>query len=41
MDHLPFLLDVKIIWLTFKKVFKSEGINSATATTMEKFKGKI
>lgn len=41
VDHLSFFLDVKIIWLTFKKVFKSEGINSDTAATMEKFKGTI
>src|SRR5665647_3662143 len=37
VDHLSFSLDVKIIWLTFKKVFNSEGINSDTAATMEKF----
>ena len=41
IDHLSFLLDVKTIWLTFKKVFKSEGINSDSVATMEKFKGKI
>lgn len=39
VDHLSFLLDVRIFFLTIKKVFKSEGINSATATTMEKFTG--
>lgn len=38
-EHLNFLLDLKIIWQTVKKVFKSEGINSATSATMEKFKG--
>jgi undecaprenyl phosphate N,N'-diacetylbacillosamine 1-phosphate transferase len=41
VDHLSFLLDVKILLLTVKKVFKSEGINSATAATMDKFTGKI
>ncbi|HEY8659596.1 MAG TPA: sugar transferase [Hanamia sp.] len=40
VDHLSFPLDVKIIWLTFKKVFKSEGINSDSAATMEKFMGE-
>lgn len=40
VDHLSFLLDLKIVWLTIKKVFKSEGISSSTAVTMEKFTGK-
>jgi undecaprenyl phosphate N,N'-diacetylbacillosamine 1-phosphate transferase len=40
-DHLSFLLDAKIIFLTIKKVFKLEGINSATAATMDKFTGQI
>ena len=39
VDHLSFLLDVRIFFLTIKKVFRSEGINSATAATMEKFTG--
>ncbi|MGN6601912.1 MAG: sugar transferase [Ginsengibacter sp.] len=39
VDHISFMLDLKIIFLTIKKVFKSEGINSATAATMEKFEG--
>jgi lipopolysaccharide/colanic/teichoic acid biosynthesis glycosyltransferase len=39
VDHLSFLLDVKIFFLTIRKVFISEGINSQTAATMEKFKG--
>ena len=39
VENLNFLLDVKIIWLTVKKVFKSEGINSATSATIEKFTG--
>lgn len=41
VDHLSFLLDVRIFFLTVKKVFKSEGISSATAVTMEKFTGKL
>ncbi len=40
VDHLSFSLDMKILFLTIKKVFKSEGINSATAATMEKFMGE-
>jgi lipopolysaccharide/colanic/teichoic acid biosynthesis glycosyltransferase len=39
VENLCWALDVKILWLTVKKVFKSEGINSATAVTMEKFTG--
>ena len=39
VDHLSFLLDVKILFLTLQKVFKSEGISSATAATMERFTG--
>ncbi|MDE3183914.1 MAG: sugar transferase [Bacteroidota bacterium] len=39
VDHLSFALDVKIFFLTLQKVFKSEGISSATAATMERFTG--
>lgn len=39
VDNMSFLLDVKIFFRTFLKVFKSEGINSTNNITMEKFKG--
>lgn len=39
VDHLSFVLDIKILWRTVMKVFKSEGIASATSATMEKFTG--
>jgi len=39
VDHQSFALDVKILFLTIAKVFKAEGINSATSVTMEKFTG--
>ena len=39
VDHLSFILDIKILFLTVKKVFKSEGINSANAATTEPFSG--
>jgi len=39
VNHISFLLDIKILWMTVIKVFKSEGISSATSATMEKFKG--
>lgn len=39
IENISFLLDIKILFLTIKKVFKSEDINSNTSATMEKFKG--
>lgn len=39
VDHCSFLLDLKIIFLTIKKVFVREGISSATSVTMEPFNG--
>ncbi len=39
VDHLSLMLDIKIIFLTIKKVVVREGINSDTSVTMEKFTG--
>ena len=39
VDHCSFLLDLKIIFLTVKKVFVREGISSDTSVTMEAFTG--
>ncbi|MFR9165368.1 MAG: sugar transferase [Dysgonomonas sp.] len=39
VDHISLTLDIKIIWMTVLKVFKSEGISSNTSVTMEKFSG--
>lgn len=39
VDHLSLWLDIKIAWLTIRKVIKSEGVSSATSATMEKFTG--
>ena len=39
VEHQSFL-DLKILILTFKNVFKAEGINSNINVTMEKFNGK-
>lgn len=39
VEHLSFNLDIKIMFLTFKKVFNSEGINANVKVTMEPFKG--
>ena len=39
VDHVSFLLDLKIFFLTIKKVFIREGISSETSVTMEDFNG--
>jgi sugar transferase EpsL len=39
VDNQSFWLDMKILFLTVMKVFKSEGINQNGHVTMEKFKG--
>ncbi|NLP51839.1 sugar transferase [Bacillus sp. RO1] len=39
VDNVRFIEDWKIIFLTIKKVFVREGINSETAATIQPFKG--
>jgi len=39
VDHLSFVLDFKIFWLTIKKVFIREGISHAGEATMPMFDG--
>lgn len=39
VDHCSFLLDLKIMFMTIKKVFVREGISSDTSVTMEAFTG--
>ena len=39
VENLSFMLDVKILYLTVLKVFKSEGINADQSATTEKFNG--
>lgn len=39
VDHITFLGDWEIMFKTVGKVFKREGITSATSVTMEEFKG--
>ena len=41
VDSISFIGDWKIIFLTFRKAFLRENINSDTAATMEPFKGNI
>ena len=39
VDHMSFSLDMKILWITFVKVLKSEGISAEGCVTMPEFKG--
>lgn len=39
VDNFSFWLDIKILWMTLIKVFKSEGISQQGYATMEKFRG--
>ena len=39
VDHVSFLLDIKILWLTFIKVFRKEGINQSAERPMQPFEG--
>lgn len=39
VDNLSFLMDVKVFFTTFKKVFKSEGISADGHVTIEPFNG--
>lgn len=39
VNNMSFILDVKIVFLTIKKVIIREGITSETAATIEPFKG--
>jgi len=41
VEHQSFLLDMKILWMTVIKVFKSEGVSQEGHATMEKFKGDM
>ncbi|HLO73766.1 MAG TPA: sugar transferase [Flavobacterium sp.] len=40
VDHVSFALDLKILFLTAKKVVISEGINAENAATIEPFEGQ-
>lgn len=39
VDHVSFQTDLKVFFLTFKKVFKSEGISAEGHVTIEPFNG--
>ena len=39
IDHLSFILDIKIMWLTLLKILRAKGINAEGFATIEKFTG--
>jgi undecaprenyl phosphate N,N'-diacetylbacillosamine 1-phosphate transferase len=39
VDHISFILDLKILFKTFLKVLKSDGINAKNEATIEPFEG--
>ena len=39
VNNISFILDIKILWLTFWKVIRREGISQEGQATMEKFSG--
>ncbi len=39
VDHLSWLVDVRILWLTARQVFRREGITEKGHATMSRFKG--
>lgn len=39
VDHVSFLVDLKILWMTFQKVIKRDGISSNGQATTVAFKG--
>lgn len=41
VDHISFILDIRILLLTVKKVFVSEGITQEGHVTSEEFKGNL
>lgn len=39
VEHISFILDMKILWMTAQKVIKRDGISSDNSATMEMFTG--
>ena len=39
VDHLSFILDIKILWMTFIKVIRTEGVNQSDDRPMQPFNG--
>ena len=41
VDNQSFSLDIKILWMTVKKVITQDGIGHKNNVTMDKFKGNL
>lgn len=41
VDHISFLLDIKIVYMTIKNVLKRQGINAGVSDTMALFTGSV
>jgi len=41
VDNQSLLLDIRILWLTIKKVLRGEGVSAEGHVTMTKFKGNV
>jgi undecaprenyl phosphate N,N'-diacetylbacillosamine 1-phosphate transferase len=39
IDHVSFILDIKILWMTFLKVIQTEGVNQSIDRPMNPFNG--
>ena len=39
VDHISFVLDMKILWMTIMNVLKRRGINAGVSETMVPFDG--
>lgn len=39
IENFSFKIDLKIVWITVLKIFRTEGISSDTSVTMDKFTG--
>jgi lipopolysaccharide/colanic/teichoic acid biosynthesis glycosyltransferase len=40
VNNVSLLLDIRILWMTFLKVIKKEGVNQTEDTPMQPFNGK-
>lgn len=39
VSHMSFIIDLKILWLTVKKVIKTEGVSASSKENMKEFMG--
>jgi lipopolysaccharide/colanic/teichoic acid biosynthesis glycosyltransferase len=41
VDNMSLALDLKIVWMTIRKVLRSDGVSAEGVATMEKFRGNM